>query len=226
MKLGSGAWVALTAAVLTLTLLAVPLRVTVLARRQPGDWGETVIYVTWLGLTVWRSLYPHETIWAAFRQRIRERRVGLDPTHGSHTSAPGDRPRRAVESAASRHAVGYLYRQARVVRWRLLLKVGTGDAALTARLAGLLQAAIGVGLAWLSRQPPFAGLRPHALVLPDFQRPGLQVDLTCIVAVWPAHIICASAIYAGAIAAARWQHAPLSRRRGGRQRWPSIPFRV
>lgn len=226
--LGWGAWALIGAALLLLSLLAVPVRIVIRSRRQPGDWGDTTVAVTWLGLAVWRGHFVHADFWATFGLQRLRRRLGLRRRMGLHMSGPEpERPKQASGGDGQwRQLAGYIYRLARVRKWRLLLTVGTNDAAVTARLTGVLQAAVGAAAAWLSRQRPFVGMRPHIFVWPDFQRSGLQVDFSCILAVAPAHIICAGAMYAGSVAAAWWQRLRLRRRQGGRQRWPSIPFRA
>lgn len=198
-------------------LLACPIAIALDVRRRPGDWGATSVSVRWLGITWWRGSFNHADFWPGLRKLWDRRRA--------RAADRGKEPPR--DGTVRRNAMAALYRIARLRRWRLYITIGLGDPAATAAVSGALQAAAGIASAVLSRQRPFRHLRPHIHVMPDMARRGLRVELSCIATMTPAHIIVAGTMYACSTAADWWQRRRLWwQQRGGRQRWPSIPFRV
>lgn len=77
------------------------------------------------------------------------------------------------------------------------LRFGTGDAALTAILAGVMSVLRYTAWQNIQYQGRQFRTRPGLLVSPDFEHAGLWVDLRCIFTLAPGHIISAILMAAG-----------------------------
>lgn len=214
----AGTAIVVAAAGAIAAVLFIPAQIVITLERAPGEWGRTVLVVRWLGVPWLTVRFVHARLLRTLLQaRHRPRTERAGPAAGQRRAGEGHPPWREV--------IAYIFDRARICRFHADLRLGLIDAAATARTAGVLQAMAGVLSAWLSRQPRWRRVRPRIAVQPDFQQTGLRIQLTCILAVVPAHIIAAGAIYGLKATAARWQRRGWLQR-GGRQLWPNIRYRA
>lgn len=93
-----------------------------------------------------------------------------------------------------RKVVRYLLNHVRLTRLKIRAAVGTGDAALTGFLLGLLWSVLGSTVAWFSWSKQMAN--PPVLELyPLYDRKALDIDFECISFLRPIHIIFAVWLY-------------------------------
>ena len=79
----------------------------------------------------------------------------------------------------------------RLLAMRLDIRLGTGDAALTAVAVGLTHALVGTGLALLSTYVRTDRLEPAVRVQPDYAAERLQASGDCIAATRLGHLMVA-----------------------------------
>lgn len=98
---------------------------------------------------------------------------------------------------------GWFLRRIRLITIAGSLKIGLGDAAVTAWAIGGLWAALGPAVAWAKNRPNGRDFRARIRVVPDFARPGWAADLYCIFVFKTAHAI-GAALYAGWLLSRKW----------------------
>lgn len=151
----------------------------------------------WIELRLLFGLWHRRWRVPEVRGRAKLTRSGRFLRRAQHTLVPGRDPtvpREHVGRSPTLRAIDYLRGRARVLQLRLEVRLGTGDAALTAVAVGAIHALLATGLALLPAYFHTDRLVPEVQVRPDYAAERLEARGDCILVTRFGHLMVAVAL--------------------------------